>query len=543
MIQKLFKVWLITLAIILSSPSFSEDWLYTVRKNDEAITLGNKYLINPYRIDNVLTYNNLTSTNDLKAGMVLKFPLELLKFGPARVQVVAIQGEVQLYRSDKKTPLEIVTSIQLKDKIVTSENGSATLRFADKSELLLGNSSELVFDVLTRWGRTGMVDSRMRLLQGSVEGRVETLQGPGAHFEVHTPSAVATVRGTEFRVRVDKDKTNVSYNEVSEGKVKVESNKNGQLVKEGFGIVSEEGKESGKPVVLLAPPSLIDAKKEFPAKPVTLAWNNNPKAKSYRVELFSDKAFKKQIDSKVIHSDELKLNNINGGDYAVRIRAVDENGLEGLNTVHYFSLSGAPMMPKGLSTKNNLIAGESIVFDWLALEDAESYQLEVAKKQDFTTIAASELIETNKAQLKEVLSPGTYFWRVNGNNEFGSGYNSEVSSFTVELPEPPRVTALNDIELGSVAEARWKSTPHASGYQWQLAQDTNFVELVSQGSVKVAKVELANLPEGEYYFRVAANGPHNKERFGAVEKLTVTEKGNGKNPFMFSSLLLILLAL
>ncbi len=544
MFQVKIRGWLFfILAVLMAFPAISDDWLYTVRRNDDATSLGNKYLINPYRIDEVLKHNQLNSSNDLKPGLVLKFPLNMLKFGPARVQVLVVQGKVTLHRGSSSVPLETALSIQLKDRIVTLDDGSVTLRFADKSELLLGSNSELTFDVLTRWGRTGMVDSRMRLTRGSVEGRVQTLEGPGAHFEVHTPSAVATVRGTEFRVRINDKQTSISYNEVSEGKVKVENRLTDELVREGFGLVTEKGKVTGKPVELLPAPGFTQYAKEYPAKPVKLAWQPDDRAKAYRVELFFGDNFKQQLSSQIIASNQVSFEQIESGTYSVRIRAIDVNDLEGLDASHQFTLNEAPSVPQNLTGKQKIWVGEQTALSWQTLEQAKQYHFELAKDASFAQILVSKKLEETQLSTGSDLAPGTYYWRVSGENEQGKGYYSQVAELSVELPAVPTIKDLADIEIGEAQQVAWQAVPNAQGYHWQLSHDKNFTDIALAGESEKAQVTLNDLEVGSYYIRVAAKGAYNQERYSQAKPFEVYEAGNGKNPFMLSSLVLILLIL
>ncbi|NVJ66517.1 MAG: FecR domain-containing protein [Gammaproteobacteria bacterium] len=541
--KNFLKCICVALTLVFSTSLIANDWLYTVRPNDDASSLGNKYLINPYRIDEVLRYNELSNNQQLQPGLVLKFPLNMLKFGPARVQVISVQGEVDYLHNNQSEPLSTAHSIRLGDRIITKEQASATLRFADKSELLLGSNSELVFDVLTRWGRTGMVDSRMRLLKGTVEGRVETLQGPGAHFEVHTPSAVATVRGTEFRVRVDKGNTSVSYNEVSEGKVKVENTVSDQLVNQGFGLVSEAGKVASEPVELLSAPTLLEPQAQFPALPVTLSWQSDPEAVTYRYELFKGDDVSQQIATGTLADTSLSMQTLEAGDYTVRMRKVAANGLEGLNTTHKFTLNGGPLAATGLTVKDENLVGDIIEFHWSSIGNTETYHLELAKDSEFKEKIMEEATSAQTFELSKTMAPGQYYWRVRGENEYGKGNYSKVETLQLVLPDPPTVAPIEDVVLGQTANIVWSSVANASSYQWQMARDKGFTDLVKTSANTDHQIQLNDLETGDYYFRVAAVGPHNSERYSQTTSFQVYEKTNGKNPFMLSSLLLILLAL
>lgn len=539
------KLLLALLAIFISLPVMAADWLYTVRGKDTAASLGKKYLINPYRIDAILKYNQVQAEN-LKPGMVLKFPLSSLKFGPARVQVVVFEGDVSFRRNNLVSPLDTVISLQLNDAILTGAKSSVTLKFADNSELLLGSNSELIFDVLTSWGRTGMVDTKMRLMKGSIEGRVNELKGPGAHFEVHTPTAVATVRGTEFRVRVNAENISVSYNEVSEGKVLVENNVSDKMVPTGFGLVSQAGKAADKPIELLAPPQLINPLSQYPALPVSLDWEGDSAAeKGYRLEIFKGADFSNQIRSLVVAQSDVALNQLPAGEYTVRLRAIDSNGLEGMNRVHRFALSGAPQAPINLQVKSDLEYSETPSFNWSSSQAAQSYELQIAEDAQFKSLIAQEVTQNTSFSYTKYLSPGTYFWRVVASNKLGRGYFSDTQSFVVALPKSIAVNAINDIEVGNSPSVSWSAVPNVDQYYWQLSEDDNFEKIIDQGSTTSTQLKLDNLEENNYYFRVKAGGNNDNgsHQYSEGQAFSVNQPGNGKEPFMLGSLLLVLLLL
>jgi hypothetical protein len=94
--------------------------------------------------------------------------------------------------------------------VKTGENARAELTFPDGSVVRLGPSSELklggdiAFD-----GKSKQVKVEAELVGGQAWAKVATLVGKDAQFKVKTQNAVAGVRGTVFRVNVDKDEATV----------------------------------------------------------------------------------------------------------------------------------------------------------------------------------------------------------------------------------------------------------------------------------------------------------------------------------------------
>ncbi len=73
----------------------------------------------------------------------------------------------------------------------------------------IGPSSELKLDAAGFDGKTKTVKVEAEVVGGQAWAKVATLVGDDAQFKVKTQNAVAGVRGTVFRVNVDKDEATV----------------------------------------------------------------------------------------------------------------------------------------------------------------------------------------------------------------------------------------------------------------------------------------------------------------------------------------------
>lgn len=529
---------------LLAPQCFAEDWLYTVRKGDTIWGLSHKYLKDPLKFQDIQKYNNIKLDRQLPPGVTLKFPMEYLKFAPAEVAVNAINGEAYFVRRGVRTALTKEHKMVLDDILVTMKNSSVALLFADGSELLLGENSELIFDVQTKWGETGMVDSRVRLMKGSAEGRVKHLRGPGANFEVQTPSAVATVRGTEFRVRLDEDNEGVVFNEVDEGTVSVQLHENKESVKEGFGLITSAKLPLTKPKELLPEPELVNPRGKYPGHPVTLTWQPIDGANEYQVELFEDKALTTLVHKAKVSLHQVTLPKVALGEYSLRLRAVDNDGLQGLNTVHHFTISPVPTSPRLKPFSDKYLAGERLQFSWENPSGATQYRWQLAKDRQFRNIVTQTDIEVTTQQLERGLPAGTYYWHVAAGNSNGFGQYSELKRFDVEQPKPPIVTLSEKIlSTEETLTVHWEPVPLAEQYVWQVSSDEAFADIVSEGSSEATNLKLEGLPEAQLYIRVAALGPYNKDRFSETQSVLVEPEGNGKTTFSIGSVLLFILIL
>ncbi|AKE53024.1 FecR family protein [Kangiella geojedonensis] len=533
------------LMVMLVTPqSLAEDWLYTVRKGDTIWGLSHKYLKDPLKFQEIQKYNGVEFDRRVPPGVTLKFPMEFLKFAPTEVEVSTINGTAHFVRRGIKQQLSLEHSLVLDDILMTEKDSSVALSFADGSELLLGENSELVFDVQTKWGETGMVDSRMRLMKGSAEGRVKPLIGPGANFEVQTPSAVATVRGTEFRVRVDENDSGVVFNEVDEGTVSVQLHENKASVKEGFGLKTASNLPLAEPKALLPAPIFVNPQSKYPGHPVTLTWQSIDGAREYYLELFEDAAMTKLVHKAMVDTNQAQLPEVELGDYSVRVRAVDRDGLQGLNSSRRFTISPVPSSPELTQVSTKYLTGEPIGLKWSAKSDATKYRLLLAKDRQFRSLVMEQELVATQQPLSEGLPAGTYYWKVAAGNNNGFGLFTEPLRFDVALPDAPIMMPLEDeLESDQTLTLSWSQVHMATSYEWQISSDANFSRIVDEGTTVDNLVEVNDLPEQQLYIRVAANGPYNQARYSKTTEVNVIEPGNGKTSFSIGSVLLFILML
>ncbi|RDX37827.1 LysM peptidoglycan-binding domain-containing protein [Kangiella sp. HD9-110m-PIT-SAG07] len=544
-LRSLSSFCVLFIVLVVAAPqSFAEDWLYTVRKGDTIWGLSHKYLKDPLKFQEIQKYNNVELDRRIPPGVTLKFPMEYLKFAPAEVNVAAVNGTAHFVRRGIKEVLTLERTLVLDDILLTAKDSSVALIFADGSELLLGENSELVFDVQTKWGETGMVDSRMRLMKGSAEGRVRPLIGPGAKFEMQTPSAVATVRGTEFRVRVDENDPGIVYNEVDEGTVSVNLHENKASVKEGFGLKTATNLPLSKPKPLLPKPIFVNPQSKYPGHPVTLTWQSIDGAEGYYFELFEDAAMTKLVHKEVVTKNQAQLPSVELGDYSARVRGVDKEGLQGLNNSRRFTISPVPSSPELTQTSKEYLAGEPISFAWNAKNDATQYRWLLAKDRQFRSLVKEQEMANTQQQIEAGLPRGTYYWKVAAGNRNGFGVYSETERFDVRLPSAPIITPIaEEMSSDETLSLQWSQVELATEYRWQISGDSDFNTIVEAGVTIDTRVEVEGLPQQRLYIRVAAKGPFNKDRYSETKTVDVIEPSDGKAAFSIGSILLFILML
>ncbi len=134
------------------------------------------------------------------AFAVILFPLMVASRGFAQTVAGTIStasGSVQVQRGGASTPATSGTAVDVGDRVVTGAGGSAVITLTDGSQLELGESSNLVIDNHALAPAGGRAGTQVSLFGGVLRSVVNATGGP-PNFEVHTPNAVAAVRGTRF---------------------------------------------------------------------------------------------------------------------------------------------------------------------------------------------------------------------------------------------------------------------------------------------------------------------------------------------------------
>ncbi len=136
-----------------------------------------------------------------------------------KATLVAFGGQVWVQRANSANwiPAEANMALRDKDLVRTGANGMATLVFPDGSAIQLEPNTE--FEVrLIDFFRGGIRDRSFMVRMGAVTAYVSQFFGVKSQATVCTPTAVAAVRGTGFRVFYDPN-TRQTVIQVVEGSV------------------------------------------------------------------------------------------------------------------------------------------------------------------------------------------------------------------------------------------------------------------------------------------------------------------------------------
>lgn len=483
------------------------EWIYTVRPGEHFAEIADALLSKDIPAIRLLQHNGIDNPAKVGSGDNLRIPLAWLQRQPNPARVNSVTGSVQLISGSDgtKRPLTSDSLIRVGDEI-RSQAGTATIELADGSVVRISPHSRLAFNRLTQYGKSGMVDTRLRLNQGEIETQVKPVIEGGSRFEIETPSAVAAVRGTMFTLRTTPGMTDLR---VTEGEVSFGPPGQTRRIPAGYSAsVSTAG--VGRMSIRRLPPApeinpLPQQLKQLPAQ---LSWTPNG-ANSHRVDIF-DAESGRWINSSEVSDNDFDINLLDNGRYEIHLAAIDNRGMAGMPGVMSFEVdlqarTAALEQPEPGATVND----DMPEFRWQLRGENEVARVEIAEDKDFgNTIATSEWAPDESALPSRPLTPGQYYWRVVTEAGGNSVATSEARSLVVNGTLPPvRIISVNYVD--SQVRVFWQKVDTATDYRLQLSEEPGFNNIIKEATLSDTTAALRLIPGRRYFVRLKAlsDGP------------------------------------
>jgi hypothetical protein len=388
--------------------------------------------------------------------------------------VKKVSGNVLVRIAVSGDEKKVTSGMTLKsgDEILTGSESSTTLKFGDGSTLILRENSDLTLEKLESYGDKDVFNSQLKLKHGRTDNEVNPFKKPGSRFEIHTPSATAAVRGTVYRVSAPDLETTTT--EVLEGRVDVANSTGKTSVPASYGTVAKLDTPPLPPIVLLPAPDLSEVSDLIEHLPLRFMLPEIDKAVAYRVQITTDPTFQDLDYEGISPTPSAKIAELPDGKYLMRVRGIDDNDLEGFDTLHTFVLNAKPEAPFPLAPQpEGAVPVGYNEFSWSKNEGISTYHFQLAGNVEFTGPVVD--IANNQgatAIIKESLEPGEWFWRVAAIDAAeGSGPFGEAHSFRVMKPGPEaEVPAMSETEI----VFRWPTGEESDKYRIQIARDDTF---------------------------------------------------------------------
>lgn len=493
---------MVAAAVSAGEPVFT----HVVTREETLIALSRRLLADPRQWPQLQQHNRIVDARRIPVGTVLKIPVRLLATEPVPARVLSASGEVS---GPQGVAVAAGQALPQGARLQAGDGGQATLQLVDGTVLRLRAGSAVQVETSRRLPGSGGALSGVKVEDGQVEVQAQKRSGAGAPgFQISTPQGLLGVRGTEFRVSVDA-RAETTRNEVLEGQVMTEGRdgRAGRSVAAGFGVVVDRSGTVTPPVRLLAPPdvSAWPALQErvlvrFPIRP-------QPAVVAYRAQVAAaaDPAFERVLQDVRSTGAELRLVDLPDGDYRIRVRAEDAQGLQGRDALHLFTLKARPEppLPTGPGPKA-VVSGARLDLAWASVDEARSYRLQLARDEAMREPIQDQRTLAGTAWSVDALAPGVYFWRLASERSatdqgpFGPVQRVELRALPAPLP-PPRVGE-DSLKLA------WEGLPGQT-FEVEFARSADFAVLELTRRTEQSALELRLPGTGRYWVRMRARDP------------------------------------
>lgn len=415
------------LLLSLALPAGAADWQYTIRPGDTLWSLCGEYCDYADCWKELPGYNGIDDPTAISVGQRIRVPAQWLKQAPVAATVIFVNGEVLLGEAGDGRALRSSEKLEIGARLSTGE-GSATLQFVDGSLLTMNAHSELVLDAVSAFKQSRSTSIRVSVPRGEVGIRVP-LRQPRTRFQISTPSAVAAVRGTRFRVSSDSD-AGLTRSEVLEGQVDLSAGGSSQPLPEGFGSLAKLGEAPIEPVQLLDAPQWNLACTD----PGFAEWFAPPGATGYKLVLLEDELASDQVlRSLVVNETNYTFRDLETRCYQLRVNAVDAQGFSGLESQRqfcYYLQLAAPALEE-LQWRSGALSGQ-----WSDVQYAEQYQVEIARDSEFSDVIARYSVDASQLSDELRALPGKVFVRVRATARDGEFVGDYSNTLAVEHSQP-----------------------------------------------------------------------------------------------------------
>lgn len=505
-LRKFFIRWLWLLSGLLVGPNLAvaEEWIYTVRPGDNLWNLTERHLSSMRYVYQLQQLNKILNPYAIPPGTKIRIPVAWSKqiSDGVSARVINVQGTALLKRfdSEKNIPIELGMQLFAGDEVRSENDGFVTIEFADQSILRLQDGSLIRINAMKIFGDFGLVDTFVDLQQGRTENAVPKKSETGTRFRIKTPSAVSSVRGTDFRVGITGASESTS-SEVLSGLVQVSAETKEIGVPAGYGTVTAQGLPPSAPVKLLPPPDLSSAPSLYEQLPLVITLTPLAGAVAYRAQIASDQKFENLRTEFTTGKLPFRDGDIPDGDYWLRVRGIDTNGIEGYDAVMAFTLNARPEPPFILAPLPDGVADPvTREFQWAVQPEASHYIVMVSRDAGFSDLIVQDTqVRTNKFHLTDPLEPGHYFWRIASISAIeGMGPFTDAISFRMPYPGP----AMEETKFDkSQMTFGWRAGGEGQRFHFQLARDAEFLQILHDEQTSATRLSVQRPDGGTYYLR------------------------------------------
>ncbi len=391
----------------------STDFVYQVQRGDNLGQLARQLLDSPGRWAEVAKYNKLQDANLVHPKQMLSIPLAWMKNYPAEARIEAVVGEVKVNGKVAQVGDVVVSG----DQLETANGASARMHLPDGSTLNLLEKTELQAKELQKKERGDFFSAVFRLVTGRIDAIKKKYPDAQAPLRIQAMHGTIGVRGTHFRMGQEGENT---LAEIENGLVGFDAGKASLALAGGQGSVAD-GVHAPSVVPLLAAPVFPTFPDTFAPDALSFALPETVGAKAYRGELATDEAMTQLVAPVAAQDRHVVIKGLAEGRYWLRLRAVDEHGLQGMPALAVLQVKVPPVVvppppPPApadfpvITPSRPINNGKSLLTGWKDVKGYR-YELQIAQDAGFQQPLPSVVLRQDYALLP-TLPTGTYFIRL-----------------------------------------------------------------------------------------------------------------------------------
>ena len=391
----------------------AEIWSYTIRSNDSFERIYQKYLSKHSDVEALSKYNNHALKKKLQPGQVINIPVEMLKKIPTSAQVLLAYGDVNASEGSAE-PHKVKKGDLLPQGtlLTTGKNSLAKLLFADGSNIDIQPNSNLSIQESYQYAGKETFVTNLKLVKGRTQVSANPTHVIGNTLQVQTPSAVAAVRGTQFRVGAD---DNIALQETLEGQVAFTARGQEVLLAKGYGSVAEKDKAPLPPIQLPDAPDVSALSKLFETQFAEFNLAPQTAVVAWVGQLAADAEFTQILNEQTTTSGKMLFADLADGQYFLKLRAQDQHGLQGVDATHAFNIkfvAPEPVVELIEPLDGAVIGLAPTYFSWDILPSSTAYLVQIARDEKFTDVVFERQASFNKLTINHSFGTGEFYWRV-----------------------------------------------------------------------------------------------------------------------------------
>lgn len=504
----------VAVAVAMTTPPACAEEMFalTVRPGDTLIGISQRYLDRVGRWPALKTLNRIGDELRLLPGSTLRIPAAWMRWSKGAAEVVHAYGNP----TGERGPLSAGMRLEEGASFTTGE-GTLTLRFRDGATVAFPPGTHARLGVLKEIRGTPLDDTAIEMDTGAAESRVPSLRSSGSRYEIHTPRVVTAVRGTHFRVAAEGE---ASRHELIEGGLQLTGAAGAAKLAPGQGLRADGGRLGA--AVALPPAPDIAALPKVVTRTVARLQLPPPAAATaatrWHWQVAGDADFLRLLKDERTATPEWVLAGLPDGDYFLRVRTANEQGIEGFDAVRPFALRARPEPPVMLGPDDEARLAGAPVLRWTLNAETAHIHLQVARDAAFADLLLDRQDLTGaQYAFAAALPPGDYHWRLASLR--ADGYAGPLGDPAVFHQIEPTAIATPELTDGQVKLA-W-SGPADLPYALQLAADAGFAAPLRNEEVTGNRHVISGLSGGTYFVRTRPVLPGDAAPWSAAQSFEV----------------------